>query len=112
MVRGAPIVDETLKKFDLLMHVGATFEDREEIKAKTECVFYPPPGFLDPKITIQPELDPTITDTLVVKQKRESPAAIAKRRKLAYFKSAETDRIHIPSVGFIDYTAIFKYLGL
>ncbi len=44
-------------------------------------------------------------------QKRESPAAIAKRRKSAYFKSAETNRIHIPTVGFIDYTATFKYLG-
>jgi hypothetical protein len=58
MVGGAPIVDEILKKFDLLMHVGATLENGEEIRAKTECVFYPPPGFLD-TITIQPELDPT-----------------------------------------------------
>jgi hypothetical protein len=76
IVKGAPTVDETLKKFDLLMHVGTELENGEETKAKTECVFYPPPGFLDP-ITIQPELDPLITDALVTKQKRESPAAIA-----------------------------------
>jgi hypothetical protein len=71
IVRGAPIVDETLKRVDLLMHVGTELENGEETKAKTECVFYPPPGFLDP-ITIQPELDLTITDVLVIKQKRES----------------------------------------
>ena len=47
----------------------------------------------------------------MTKQKRESPAAIAKRRRLAYIESPETQRIHIPSVGFIDYTANFKYLG-
>ena len=98
IVRGAPIIDKTLKKFDLLMRVGTTLEYGEEIKAKTECVFYPPPVCLDP-IIISQELNPAITDALVVKQKRESTAAIAKRRKLANFESAETDRIHIPSVG-------------
>jgi hypothetical protein len=43
--------------------------------------------------------------------KRESAAAITKRRKFAYFEYEETNRIDIPSVGFIDYTANFQYLG-
>ena len=70
MTKAAPIIDRTLKRFDLLMHVGKTCENGKESKAKTECVYYPLPGSLDP-ITIQPELDPTITNALVIKQKRD-----------------------------------------
>ena len=110
MTKAAPIIDRTLKRFDLLMHVGKTCENGKESKAKTECVYYPPPGSLDP-ITIQPELDPTITNALVIKQKKETPEAIAKRRRIAYNESNKTKRIHLPSVGFVDYSHNFKYLG-
>jgi hypothetical protein len=41
------------------MHVSTELKDGKEIKAKTECVFYPPPGFLDP-ITIQYKRQPQV----------------------------------------------------
>ena len=82
----------------------------EETPSKTECIFYPKPGFLDHEQIMEP-VDESKTDTLGLKPKKETEEAKAKRRTAEYLASDETKRIHAPGYGFVDYTTVFKYLG-
>ena len=105
-----PVINQALRLFDLQMHLGRTDDNGVEIPSKTECIFYPKPGFLDHK-QIMETFDESQSNVLALKPKKETEEAKVKRRTAAYWTSEETKRIDVPGFGFVDYTTVFKYLG-
>ena len=89
------------------MHIGLLSK-----KSKTECVFYPPPGFFKPIKIVQINPPDFINNNLhiIIKEKKESAKARRKREDDAYDSLAETTPIPIND-GFITFTRHFKYIG-
>ena len=93
------------------MHIG-TITNGVKTPSKTECIFFPPPGFFTPLAVEEshPETPKSI-NIVSLKPRRESEKERADRESRMYDNCSETTRITIDGEGFIDFTRQFTYLG-
>ena len=73
---------------------------------KTNCVFFPPPGFFNAQILPLPYL----TNSTLALQKKESEKKRCTREDKEYTKCRETAIIKVKG-GFVTFAKHFKYLG-
>ena len=103
---GVPLLLKHFSKFGLEMHIG-----NKNKPSKTECVFFPKPGFFKPPPALPPPNSPT-NSSLVVKTKKRTESEKKKRERedLQYENSDETKIVMVEN-GFVTFTRHFKYLG-
>ena len=87
------------------MHIGKVNK-----ASKTECVFFPPPGFLRRKLNPSTENNKRKRKMLVMNTKQESRESRYKREETTYNNLPET-RLVIVKDGFVTFCRHFKYLG-
>ena len=129
LTRGLELIREAFKNFGLEMHIG-----RGEIESKTECVYFPTPGWLAPDPT--PALPPpcpeienisltTISNQLSIedspaqnavavtaaKSPRQSDDSRKARCDAKYDACDKTERIVLDDDSHVDFTREFVYLG-
>ena len=94
-------------KFGLEMHIV-----REGKPSKTECVFFPPPGFFSRR-QILLDTYKEYSEAVVPRQKekRESHETKCKREDSEYMSLAETATMQVAD-GYITFCKHFKYLGI
>ena len=106
MTNGVQLISDYFKRFGLEMHIG-----RGTKISKTECVFFPPPGFLWRKQNTPAkengEIDALTEKVKVVKESHEGKF---RREEREYALLAET-RLIVVSNGFVSFCNHFKYLG-
>ena len=78
--------------------------------SKTECVFFPPPGFLRQKLNLSTKNNKRKSKTLVMNTKQESHESRYKREKVTYNNLPET-RLVIVKDGFVTFCRHLKYIG-
>ena len=106
MEKGVELIFSHFMKFGLEMHIG-----RGGKPSKTECVFFPPPGFFSRR-QILPATCEEYRDAVVPRQKekRESHETKCKREDSEYMSLAETATMQVAD-GYITFCKHFKYLG-
>ena len=87
------------------MHVG-----KGKKTPKTECVFFPPPGFFGWKFNLPAKNSRGNRRMLVSKKRQESYKATHRREEIAYDYLYET-RLIIVKDGFVTFCRHFKYIG-
>ena len=105
-------------KFGLEMHIG-----RGDTASKTECVFFPPPGFFNKPTTNIPTLSNDTEELEYIGTEEESYALSESERKkyesekartakedIIYDGLSETKDINVAD-GYVSFTKHFKYLG-
>ena len=106
MEKGVELIFSHFTKFGLEMHIG-----RGGKSSKTECIFFPPPGFF---LRRQILPDPCKEDSDAVvprqKEKRESHETRRKREDREYVSLEETATMQVAD-GYITFCKHFKYLG-
>ena len=103
MMKGVNLIFSHFAKFGLEMHIGKGIKD-----SKTECVFFPPPGYFDSTKEILHF--PTSESDITIKVKKESLKLRIEREDRAYDNSQETLKFDVKD-GFVSFTKHFKYLG-
>ena len=101
-----PVICDHMLRFGLLMHVGEVSESGKEEASKTECMFYPPPRYLNLPAMEAPHEDPN-QHAIQICEARESQEAREKREDAAYAAAPETQRIWFRERSFIDFTTNF-----
>ena len=96
LCKGILLIQDLFAKLGMGIHIGTKKlnTDTKEIEwkvAKTKCVFFPPPGFFNPRIDQE--------------EKREESIVLEER---LYFNSPETDDVKVPR-GRVTYCLHFKY---
>ena len=107
LTHGLSLIYSHFTRFGLEMHVG-----RENKASKTECVFFPPPGFFDRKCIMPADNGMSSKSLLVTKEKtkRESYDSRHKREEAEYDNIPETKLIVVCD-GFVIFCRQLKYLG-
>ena len=106
LTEGVQLISDHLKRFGLDMHIR-----RGTKMSKTECVFFPPPGFFRRKQILPAQenggIDTLIEKVIVVKESHEGKC---RREEREYVLLAET-RLIVVSDGFVSFCPHLKYLG-
>ena len=87
------------------MHIG-----KGKKASKTECVFFPPPGFFRRKLNLSTKNNKRKKKMLVTHTNQESHESRYKREETTYGNLPET-RLVIVKDGFVTLCRHFKYLG-
>ena len=102
--KGLLLIFNHFAKFGLEMHIS-----RGPEPPKTECIFFPPPGFFKPSSHSSPAVDINSSRiTIPVKKKNEKQKR--QREDKAYDEANETNNITV-SDRFVTFTKHFIYLG-
>ena len=99
--KGTTLLTDHFAWFRLVMHIGT-----KEKSTKTECVFFPTPGFFNTQTLLLTSLH---TSTLSI-HKKEIEKKIRTHEYKLYDKCCETAIIKVKG-GFVTFTNHFKYLG-
>ena len=91
-------------KFGLEMNIG-----RGPKPSKTECAFFPPPGFFKTSSNYSPAVDIDCYQ-INITEKKDNDKQKRKREVKAYDESNDTNIIAV-SDGFVTTTKQFRYLG-
>ena len=107
LTRGISLIYSHFTRFGLEMHVV-----KGEKVSKTECIFFPPPGFFSRK-SIMPAVNGMSRKKLSVlkyKMKQESYVSRHKREEKEYDDLPKT-QLTVVCDGFVTFCRQFKYLG-
>ena len=99
------LIYQHFTRFGLKMHV-----EKGKKASKTECVFFPPPGFLRRKLNLSTKNSKGKRIMLVINTKQESYDLRYKREETTYNNLPETRLIFVKEV-FVTFCRNFKYLG-
>jgi len=102
---GTNLVMRHFCKLGLKTHVGNTKKG-----SKTECIFFPPPGFFKVPTLPPPLLDPQL-QPLATKPTQEIDQARRKQEDTMYDATRAPGIIHAGDDGIVTFTKHFKYLG-
>ena len=97
LTRGLNLIYQHFAKFGLEMHIG-----KGKKASQTECVFFPPPGFLRRKHNLLTKNNKRKRKILVINTKQESHESIYKREEATYDNLPET-RLIIVKDGFVTF---------
>jgi hypothetical protein len=116
MKRGLALLYHHFERLGLEMHIG-----RGTTTSKTECIFFPPPGFFDSRLLSLPSpsheegtnnaidyTDDALTDD--ERQAEEKERSRREREEELYDKLDETQPIQVED-GYVTFCRHFKYLG-
>ena len=103
---GIPLLLRHFGKFGLEMHIG-----KKNKLSKTECVFFPTPGYFTlPTLPNSDTSTTTTSSSITVKVKKENEKQKRQREDKQYDNSPDTAIIQFVE-GHVTFTRHFKYLG-
>ena len=102
---GNPLLMWHFAKFGLEMHIG-----KENKPSKTECVFFPTPGYFTLPTLPKSDASTTTSPYITVKVKQKNEKQKCQREDKKYDNSPDTAIINFKE-GNVTFTRNFKYLG-
>ena len=105
LTRSLNLIYQHFTRFRLEMHIG-----KGKKASKTECVFFPPPGFLRRKLNLSTKNNKRKRKILVMNTKQESHESRYKREETTNDNLPETILVIVKD-GFVTFCRHFKYLG-
>ena len=102
---GTPLLLRHFEKFGLEMHIG-----KENKPSKTECVFFPTPGYFILPNLPNSDASTTTSSFLTDKVKQENDKKKCQREDGQYDNSTDTAIVKFKE-GNVTFTRHFKYLG-
>ena len=102
---GIPLLLRHFAKFGLEMHIG-----KENKPSKTECVFFPTPGYFNLPTLPKSDASTTPSSYITVKVQQENEKHKRQREDEQYGNSLDTAIVKFKK-GNVTLTRHFKYLG-